>query len=62
VTFNFCPQCGSIVHYRLDHLPDLVAVPVGAFADPKFPAPKFSVYESRKHAWADIDADLERSD
>ena len=29
----------------------MVAVPVGAFADPTFPAPKFSVYEHRKHPW-----------
>jgi hypothetical protein len=29
----------------------VVAVPVGAFADPTFPAPKFSVYEHRKHPW-----------
>lgn len=59
--FNFCPRCGSTVHYRVEHIPDVIAIPLGAFADPHFPAPKFSVYESRRHTWASIDADVERS-
>ncbi|HXC55243.1 MAG TPA: GFA family protein [Rhizomicrobium sp.] len=60
LTFHFCPHCGSTVHYQLDNQSDLVAVAVGAFADPLFPAPKFSVYEQRKHAWVGIDTDVER--
>jgi len=59
--FNFCPTCGATVHYRLEHIPEVIAIPVGAFADPHFPAPKFSVYESRQHAWACINADVERA-
>lgn len=51
VTYRFCPECGSTVAYELDTMPGVVAVPVGAFADPRFPAPKFSVYEERKHPW-----------
>jgi hypothetical protein len=51
--FSFCPECGSTVHYELDSQPDLIAVPVGAFADPTFPPPKFSVYEARRHPWAE---------
>jgi hypothetical protein len=31
--------------------PGVTAVPLGAFADPDLPRPKFSVYEHRKHAW-----------
>jgi len=50
-TYSFCPQCGSTVYYVVDSAPDVVAVPVGAFADPAFPEPAFSVWESRKHAW-----------
>jgi hypothetical protein len=50
-TYSFCPQCGSTVYYVLDSAPDVVAVPVGAFADPTFPEPTVSVWESRKHAW-----------
>jgi len=51
VTYRFCPDCGSTVVYELDAMPGLIAAPVGAFADPNFPAPKFSVYERRKHPW-----------
>jgi hypothetical protein len=32
-------------------LEEFVAVPVGAFADPTFPAPTFSVYEEHMHSW-----------
>ncbi len=51
VIYRFCPQCGSTLAYSNDNWPGLIAVPVGAFADPNFPAPGFSVYEHRKHAW-----------
>ena len=50
-TFHFCPECGAIVWYTLEGNPDVVAIPVGAFADPSFPPPRVSVYESRRHAW-----------
>lgn len=59
VTFHLCPTCGSTVHYDIDDLPDSVAVPVGAFADPTFPAPTFSVYEDRMHAWVGLPAGIE---
>lgn len=49
--FHFCPVCGATVYYDLPAQPDVVAVPVGAFADPSFPAPLVSVYESRRYAW-----------
>jgi hypothetical protein len=55
--FAFCPTCGSTLFYRGGGFPDLVAVAVGAFADPQFPAPQLSVYEGRKHAWVDIAGD-----
>ncbi|OWQ46142.1 aldehyde-activating protein [Roseateles noduli] len=50
-TFHFCPNCGATVYYEMDAMPDFLAIPVGAFADPGFPAPSVSVYESRKHGW-----------
>lgn len=53
-TYRFCPDCGSTISYEIEAMPGLVAVPVGAFADPTFPAPHVSVYESRKHAWTAI--------
>jgi hypothetical protein len=50
-TFRFCPDCGSTVAYVSDGRPGVTAIPLGAFADPSFPAPRFSVYEHRKHPW-----------
>jgi hypothetical protein len=61
-TFHFCPRCGSTVYYQIDAAPDVVAVAVGAFADPSFPAPQYSVYEARKHAWVGVPADAEHYD
>jgi len=49
--FHFCPTCGSTVFYALESVPGYVGVPVGAFAEPEFPAPNVSVYEARRHPW-----------
>jgi hypothetical protein len=38
-------------------MPELIAVALGAFADPDFPGPYFSVWEQRKHAWVTITGD-----
>ena len=56
-TFHFCPECGSDVWYINAPRPDELAIPVGAFADPDFPAPQFSVFENRKSAWVEIVGD-----
>ena len=58
-TQSFCPECGATVYYFLNTAPQVIAVPVGAFADPDFPEPKFSVYEERKHAWVRMPANAE---
>lgn len=50
-TFTFCPICGSTVYYAIADYQEFVAIPVGAFADPTFPSPSFSVYEERMHSW-----------
>ena len=57
VEHHFCPDCGSTVWYRSRPHSDAIAVPIGAFADPAFPAPWFSVYESRRHRWVSIVGD-----
>ena len=58
VTFHFCPDCGSDVHYDIDGKFDgLVAIPLGAFDDPFSLAPRFSVWEERKHDWVEITGD-----
>lgn len=50
ITFHFCPVCGSTVYWELGGAPELVAVAVGAFADPGFPAPLLLVAD-------EVDAD-----
>lgn len=52
--FRFCPECGATVHYVIEGHEDLVAIPVGAFADSSFPEPRFSVHERRMHSWVKI--------
>ncbi len=59
IHFHFCPDCGATVWYRLGD-PRFTAVPVGAFADPAFPPPTFSVYEERRHPWVSVPPDAER--
>ncbi|MFC7535849.1 GFA family protein [Sphingomonas sp. GCM10030256] len=59
-TFHFCAECGSDVYYvnggRSVHaeVAGFVAIPLGAFDDPFFAAPNFSVWEERKHSWVEI--------
>jgi hypothetical protein len=53
-TYQFCPTCGSTVTYMIEGWPSVTAVPLGAFADLNFPAPKFSVFEHRKHSWTAV--------
>ena len=36
-----------------------VWVPVGGFADPSFPPPTASIYESRRHPWVAVPAAIE---
>ena len=58
--FRFCPQCGSTVFHTSEDDPNLIAVPVGAFADPSFPQPTISVFESRQHPWVGLSEEVER--
>jgi hypothetical protein len=57
--FRFCPDCGSTVFYTYPGVDRVVAVPVGAFADPSFPAPVRSIYETRRHAWVRLPDGIE---
>lgn len=51
-TFRFCPSCSATVYFDNDTMPGVIAVPVGAFADPTFPPPQVSIYGVRRHPWA----------
>ena len=60
VTFHFCPTCASTVYYEVaGYDVECFAIPVGAFADPNFPQPDFSVYEERMHAWVRMPEGIE---
>jgi hypothetical protein len=55
VVFVFCPTCATTLSWTISTLPGEVAVAVGAFADPTFPAPTVTVYDARAHAWARVE-------
>jgi len=58
--FHFCPDCGSQVFYTEPTQPDLIVVSVGAFADPSFPPPTESGYDSRRHPWVGLPDSIQR--
>ena len=55
--FHFCPDCGSRAE---PDEPNLIVCSVGAFADPFFPPPIRSGYESRRHRWVGLPDSIER--
>jgi hypothetical protein len=57
--FSFCPECGATVFYREPLIPGELTVPVGAFADPTFPAPTMSIREARRHPWVELPEGIE---
>ena len=63
IRHHFCPDCGSSLHYFIEGKFDgLVAIPLGAFDDPFFVSPGFSVWEERKNDWVEISGeDVEHS-
>ncbi len=58
--FHFCPDCGSQVFYTEPSEPGLVVVSAGSFADPSFPPPTVSGYDSRRHPWVQLPESVER--
>jgi hypothetical protein len=60
IPFHFCPDCGTTMYWRLEDFPGVIAIAVGAFADPTFPGPQVSVYhESRRHRWVNLPDDIQ---
>jgi hypothetical protein len=64
ITYSFCPDCGVTVWYRNSDMPDMVAIPAGAFAATGQLPPVRSVYDpSRREPWISITAQpLEKID
>ena len=58
--FHFCPDCGSQVFYTEPSEPDLIVLSVGSFADPTFPPPTESGYDSRRHPWVGLPDSIQR--
>ena len=56
IAFHFCETCGSTVFWYPSRRPAAVAVAVGCFADPSFPAPSRAVYDKRRHGWVAVPA------
>ena len=54
VLHHFCPSCGSTVFWEPSRKPGMIAVAIGAFADPSFPPPGKAVFEEHRHAWATV--------
>jgi hypothetical protein len=59
VIFQFCPSCGSTVYWESSAHPGHIAIALGMFADPGFPAPRASVWERRRHPWTAHIADCQ---
>ena len=57
LTFHFCPTCGSTVYWEGEGFPGYVAVAIGNFADPNFPAPTIAVWEESRHPWVSLPPD-----
>ena len=59
IAFQFCPNCGTTVHWQIEGREESITVAVGAFAEPAFPAPSVSVYDVRRHAWVTLPPPVE---
>lgn len=51
---RFRPDCGATVFWSSEGWTDTIAVAIGAFADPSFPRPTVSVWESRRYPWLSL--------
>jgi hypothetical protein len=62
IAFHFCPECGSNVYWQASRFPHHYGIAVGAFAEPDFPPPLFSVWEESMHPWLRLAVDMPRFD
>jgi hypothetical protein len=51
VTYHFCPTCGSTVYWRKEGENPILAIAVGNFVDPEFPAPIMEGHLEMRHHW-----------
>ncbi len=60
MSFNFCPDCGSSVYWQASRFPNHWGIAVGAFANPAFPGPSFSVWQELMHPWLTLASDMQQ--
>jgi hypothetical protein len=49
--------CGSTVYWEGEGFPGYVAVAIGNFGDPNFPAPSIAIWEESRHPWVSLRPD-----
>src|SRR5260370_41831099 len=49
LTFHFFPTCGSTLYWEGEGFPGYVAVAIGSFPDPNFPAPPINALAEARH-------------
>ena len=59
ITFEFCPHCGGNLWFTMDIMQDVVAIPLGNFADDtvhksQLAVPSVVVYQDRCHDWVKL--------
>jgi hypothetical protein len=57
---QFLSDRGSTIYFENEAFPEIVAVAIGNFADPNFPAPIISVWEQTRHPWVSLPSDTKR--
>ncbi|PKG74731.1 aldehyde-activating protein [Shewanella sp. Choline-02u-19] len=60
ITFQFCPHCGGNLWFTMDVMPEVVAIPLGNFADDavskaQLASPTMTVYQTRCHDWVKLE-------
>ncbi|MEO8618443.1 MAG: GFA family protein [Sphingomicrobium sp.] len=60
--FHFCPACGGTIAFINDAMPETIAIPLGAFADPYVFTPNVSVWEERQHEWLELAGEMQHYD
>lgn len=50
ISYHFCPTCGSTVFWTFEGRSH-VAIAVGNFANPDFPAPAIELHAPHRHRW-----------
>jgi hypothetical protein len=53
VNYEFCPNCGSTVHWTFDNIPQVRGIAVGCFVDKSFPKPDIEIQTQYRHHWVD---------